>query len=90
MPAADAVVSTEEYGYAVKYIDADGEEKTCTDFTIVSSDYEFETTGSAASAYLGVNDYNEHWYVVVGTVSLDMPLRAPVPSASPTPVTAST
>ena len=72
MPAADAVVSTEEYGYAVKYIDADGEEKTCTDFTVVGSDYEFGDYYGTAT--LGVTDYNEHWYVVVGTVSLDMPL----------------
>ena len=73
MPAADAVVSTEEYGYAVKYIDADGEEKTCTDFTVVGSDYEFGDYYGTAT--LGVTDYNEHWYAVVGTVNVDMPFR---------------
>ena len=75
MPAADVEVSTESYvsvDNEIAYIDADGTEKTCTDFTVVSSDYEFgEWYGRAT---LGVDDATERWYVVGGTVNIYKPL----------------
>ena len=73
MPAADAEVSTESYVVSVDneiaYIDADGTTKTCTDFTVVSSDYEFGDYYGTAT--LGVDDATERWYVVAGTVNVD-------------------
>ena len=76
MLAADVEVSTESYvsvDNEIAYIDADGTEQPCTDFTIVGSDYAFgESYGDAT---LGVNDGTERWYAVVGTVNVDKPLR---------------
>ena len=72
MPDADASVTAEEYPYAVKYIDENGKEQTCTDFTVVSSDYAFGDYYGTAT--LGVDDATERWYVVAGTVNVDKPL----------------
>ena len=70
MPDANVTVSTETVA-SVTYIDADGNEQTITDFTIVSSSYEFGDDIGTGTALLGVDDYTERWYAVVGTVSLD-------------------
>ena len=57
MPAADVTVSL-----AVPYIDADGNEQICTDFTLLES-----STGSTVT--LGT-DGTESWYVVNGNVNI--------------------
>ncbi len=72
MPDADVTVSSETVGTAVAYIDEDGNEQNCTDFTVVSSSYAFGDYYGTAT--LGVDDNVERWYAVVGTVSLDKPL----------------
>ena len=57
MPAADATVSAQQ---AVPYIDANGDEQLCTNFTIIQS-------GSGQT--LGTSANDEAWYVVTGDVS---------------------
>ena len=70
MPAADATVTAL---MGMPYIDENGNEQTCTDFTLVGSSYAFGDDNGTAT--LGVDDNVERWYAVVGTVSLDKPLN---------------
>ena len=57
MPAADATVTAEEYAYAVKYIDADGTEKTCYNPTVIQSSNSDVILGSRSNS-------QPAWYVV--------------------------
>ena len=59
MPASDVTVSAT---LAVPYIDAQGVEQMCSDFTVLTS--------SDDSQELGDND-NEAWYVVCGDVTIE-------------------
>ncbi len=59
MPAEDVTVNATR---SVKYIDADGTEKTCTDYTLLKS-----STGSTVT--LGT-DGEEHWFAVSGNVNI--------------------
>ena len=64
MPAADASVSTETVASGVAYIDADGNEQLCTNFTVVQSSNTDQTLGSSSSN-------QPAWYVVLpGTVTV--------------------
>jgi|GEM_PF-6299345 len=58
MPNADASISSE-----VTYIDADGIEQTCTNFTVIES-HEGDVT-------LGDENINEKWYAVCGSVTIN-------------------
>ena len=61
MPAADATVTAKEYAYTVKYIDADGNEQTCTEATLLEgSSEQFSNYGA---------DGQENWYVVYGDIT---------------------
>ena len=62
---------TANWKTAIPYIDADGNEQLCADFTVVDSSYDF---GDYGSAPLGIDDYIERWYVIVGTVNVNKPL----------------
>ena len=59
MPAANATVTGT---LSVPYIDADGVEQECTDFTVIKS---------GSGWYLGSSDNNEAWYVVSGDVTIN-------------------
>ena len=54
MPAEDVTVTRQ--CTPVSYIDADGDEQTCTDYTIIES--------STGNVFLGNSANNEAWYVV--------------------------
>jgi hypothetical protein len=75
MPHADATVNIAAGAITVTYINENGEEEICTEFTIVDSDHPLIVTGnSSPKAHLGENN-KEHWYAVSGTVSLSSDLR---------------
>jgi len=60
MPNADASIRSEA---AVTYIDADGIEQTCTDFTLIES--------HEGNVELGNINNNENWYAVNGPVTIN-------------------
>ena len=70
MPAADVTVTTESYVVSVvneiTYIDADGTEQTCTDFTVLES--------RDANVGLGTNG-EINWYVVIDDVTINGSLK---------------
>ena len=75
MPHADATVNIAAGAITVTYINENGEEEICTEFTIVDSDHPLIVTGNSyPRAHLGENN-KEHWYAVSGTVSLSSDLR---------------
>ena len=63
MPAEDVTIGA---ALKVPYIDANGDERYCSNFTIINSDYQF-----GDSATLGENSDAEQWFAVVGTVDVN-------------------
>ncbi len=62
----------QDYG-TVNYIDAEGNTAECAVCTLVDSNYPFGDDNGVAT--LGVDDDTERWYAIVGTITLDKPLR---------------
>ncbi len=69
MPSEDVAINA---SFSVPYIDADGNQQTCSNFTIINSDYQFgDYFGTATIGELGIT---EQWFAVIGTVNVSSPL----------------